>query len=265
MTSHDDMDIGSIGEEKTALFACIPDNDTSFNFLVGMLYSQIFQELYYKADHEHGGSLPVPVHFVLDEFANVSLPNDYLKILSTCRSRNIGNSIIIQNIAQIKALFDKDWETLTGNCDSLLYLGGNEQSTHKYVSELLGKSTIDTSTHGETKGQHGSFSKNFQNAGRELLTPDEVRMLDNKNALLFIRGVAPIMDKKYDLLKHPNVKLTPDGGAKPYRFPERYTPLFNVDVAFDFENLNNYELVEWEDGEEDAAFITMQPEGENSL
>lgn len=265
MTDRDEMDIGKIGEEKTAIFACIPDNDTSFNFIVGMLYSSIFQELYFLADHKHKGRLPVPVHFVLDEFANVCLPSDYLKILSTCRSRNIGNSIIIQNIAQIKALFDKEWETLLGNVDTMLYLGGNEQSTHKLMSEMLGKSTIDTSPHGETKGQHGSFSKNFQNAGRELMTPDEVRMLDNQYALLFIRGAPPVMDKKYNLLKHPNVKLTSDGGAAPYSFPERYTHAYSFEDAFDLDKVQDYELVEWEDGEDDAALTQPEEEGENSL
>jgi len=260
ITSRDDMNIASIGEKKTAIFACIPDNDTSFNFLVGMLYSQIFQELYYSADQKHGGRLPIPVHFVLDEFANVSLPNDYTKILSTCRSRNIGISMIVQNIAQIKALFDKEWETLTGNADTLLYLGGNEQGTHEYISKMLGKATIDTNTHGETKGQHGSFSKNFQNAGRELLTPDEVRLLDNKNALLFMRGTEPVIDKKYNLLKHPNIKLTPDGGAQPYRYPPKKIPLFDVKDRIDFSRLEKYKIVDWEDDENDHSVSQRQPQ-----
>ena len=216
MTSYDNLELGQLGEMKKAIFCVIPDNDNSFNYLVGMLYTQAFQELYYKADHEHGGELPVPVHFVMDEWANVALPDNFERLLATMRSRRIFVSIIIQNMAQIKALFKDSWESLVGNCDTMLYLGGNEQSTHEYISKMLGKETIDTRTRGITKGQHGSSNTNYQNAGRELLTLDEVRLLDNSNALIFIRGEKPIMDKKFDILSHPNIKLTADGGAVPY-------------------------------------------------
>ncbi len=216
MTSYDNLDLGELGEKKRAIFCVIPDNDNSFNYLVGMLYTQAFQELYYKADHEHGGELPVPVHFVMDEFANVALPDNFERLLATMRSRRISVSIIIQNMAQLKALFKDSWESLVGNCDTMLYLGGNEQSTHEYISKMLGKETIDTRTRGITKGQHGSSNTNYQNAGRELLTLDEVRLLDNSNALIFIRGEKPIMDKKFDILTHPNIKQTVDGGAMPY-------------------------------------------------
>ncbi len=195
ITSRDDMDLGSLGERKQAIFCVIPDNDSSFNYLVGMLYTQAFQALYYKADHEYGGRLPVHVRVIADEFANVALPDDFERVLSTMRSREISISIIIQNMAQLKALFKDSWENVTGNCDTLLYLGGNEQSTHEYITKLLGKATIDTKTRGLTRGRSGSSSENFQNAGRELLTPDEVRLLDNENALLFIRGERPVMDK----------------------------------------------------------------------
>lgn len=216
MTSYDNLDLGQLGEKKKAIFCVIPDNDNSFNYLVGMLYTQAFQELYYKADHEHGGELPIPVHFVMDEFANVALPDNFERLLATMRSRRISVSIIIQNMAQLKALFKDSWESLVGNCDTMLYLGGNEQSTHEYISKMLGKETIDTRTRGITKGQHGSSNTNYQNTGRELLTLDEVRLLDNSNALIFIRGEKPIVDKKFDIMSHPNVKLTADGGAKPY-------------------------------------------------
>ena len=198
----------------------IPDNDSSFNFLVGMLYTQLFQQLYHQADFIHGGRLPVPVHFLMDEFANVALPDEFDKLLSTMRSREISVSIIIQNLARLKALFEKQWESIVGNCDEFLYLGGNEQSTHEYVSKLLGKETIDTNTYGRSKGRNGSYSTNWQLAGRELMTPDEVRMLDNRYALLFIRGERPLEDFKYDILKHPNIALTTDGGAEPYRHGE---------------------------------------------
>ena len=216
MTSYDNLDLGSMGEKKKAIFCVIPDNDNSFNYLVGMLYTQAFQELYYRADHKHGGELPIPVHFVMDEFANVALPDNFERLLATMRSRRISVSIIIQNMAQLKALFKDSWESLVGNCDTMLYLGGNEQSTHEYISKMLGKETIDTRTRGITRGSHGSSNTNYQNAGRELLTLDEVRLLDNSNALIFIRGEKPIMDKKFDILSHPNIKLTADGGAVPY-------------------------------------------------
>lgn len=216
LTATDELDLSSMGEKKVALFALIPDNDTSFNFLVSILYTQLFQQLFYTADRKYGGSLPVHVHFCMDEFSNVSLPDDFDKILSVMRSRGVSVSIILQNMAQLKALFEKQWESIVGNCDEFLYLGGNEQSTHKYVSELLGKATIDTNTYGKSSGRSGSYSTNYQVAGRELMTPDEVRMLDNRYALLFIRGERPVKDLKFDILKHPFVKDTADGEAKPY-------------------------------------------------
>ena len=218
LTATDELDLPSLGEKKVALFALIPDNDTSFNFLVSILYTQLFQQLFYLADHKYGGSLPVPVHFLMDEFSNVSLPEDFSKILAVMRSRQVFVSIILQNIAALKALFEKEWESILGNCDEFLYLGGNETSTHKLISEsYLGKATIDTNTYGKSSGRSGNYSTNYQITGRELMTPDEVRMLDNRYALLFIRGEPPIMDEKYDILKHPNVALTTDGKAKPYQ------------------------------------------------
>ena len=231
----DEMELGEIGERKTAVFAVIPDSDSSYNFIVGMLYTQLFQQLYRKADFEHGGRLPVHVHFVMDEFANVALPDDFDKLLATMRSREISVSIILQNLAQLKALFDKQWESIVGNCDTFLYLGGNEQSTHEYVSKLLGKQTIDTNTYGQSKGRSGSYTTNFQTAGRELMTPDEVRMLDNRYALLFIRGERPVKDLKYNILKHPNVALTTDGKAAAYQHGT--DPLSVAAVSINLEKL----------------------------
>lgn len=216
LTMVDELDLPSLGEKKVALFALIPDNDSSFNFLVSILYTQLFQQLFFIADHKYKGSLPVHVHFVMDEFANVSLPDDFDKILSVMRSREVSVSIILQNLAQLKALFEKQWESIVGNCDEFLYLGGNEQSTHKYVSELLGKSTIDLDTHGRSFGRNGNYSTNYQIGGRELMTPDEVRLLDNRYALLFIRGERPIKDFKYEILNHPNINLTEDGNGESY-------------------------------------------------
>ena len=259
LTSTDELGLETLGEKKTALFALIPDNDTSFNFLVSILYTQLFQQLFYSADHIHGGSLPIPVHFLMDEFANVSLPDDFDKILSVMRSRSVSVSIILQNLAQLKALFEKQWESIVGNCDEFLYLGGNEQSTHKYVSELLGKSTIDTNTYGKSEGRSGSYSTNYQISGRELLTPDEVRMLDNRYAILFIRGERPVLDFKYDILKHPNVALTADGKAGVYEHGEVKSDVATIELlSFDKYKApetevaeTNYELLSDEDFEND--------------
>ena len=244
ITASDDMELGKLGERKQAIFCIIPDsNDASLNFLVGMLYTQAFQELYYQADKVHQGSLPVPVRLIFDEFANVALPDGYARLQATMRSRNIMSTIILQNISQLKALFKDDWEGIIGNADSFIYLGGNEQSTHKYISELLGKETIDTKTSSQSKGRNGSFSQNFQQTGRELMTPDEVRRLDNKDAIVLIRGEKPVIDEKYDILKHPNIHRTEDGGAPPYL----HTPLRAFaadDLSFPIENIDDIVILE---------------------
>ena len=216
ITAKDDMELDKMGERKQAVFAIIPDNDSTFNYIVGMLYTCAFQSLYYQADKVHQGALPVPVRMMMDEFCNVSLPDDFGKLQATMRSRNIMSTIVLQNISALKALFKDDWEGLIGNADTLLYLGGNEVSTFKYISELLGKETLDTRTRSVSKGRNGSGSVNYQQTGRELMTPDEVRALDNDRCILFIRGELPVMDRKYDILKHPDLKLTEDGGAAPY-------------------------------------------------
>ena len=259
MTSYDNLDIGTLGERKRAIFCVIPDNDNSFNYLVGMLYTQAFQALYFNADNNHGGELPIPVHIVMDEFANVALPDNFERILATMRSRRISVSIIIQNMAQLKALFKDSWENITGNCDTLLYLGGNEKSTHEYISKMLGKETIDTRTRGITKGQHGSSNTNYQNAGRELLTLDEVRLLDNSNALIFIRGERPLIDKKFDILSHPNITKTADGKAVPYKHSKSEKYLRN-DLSFTInEDLSNIKLLEV-DGDNVKTFDFANPQ-----
>ena len=260
LTRFDELELDKIGERKTALFAVIPDNDSTFNFLVGMLYTQLFQMLYYQADYVYGGELPIPVHFLMDEFANVALPDEFDKLLSTMRSRQIFVSIILQNLAQIKTLFKDSWESIVGNCDELYYLGGNEQSTHKFISEYLGKETLDTNTFGKSTGHSGSYSTNYQQTGRELLTPDEVRLLNNDYGLLFIRGELPIMDKKYDLLKHPNINETTDGKQKPYIHG---TARHCID---DWQNIllsdNEYELLS--DEEMDDYFKNLEKETSNN-
>ena len=207
---------------------------------------QAFQELYYQADKVHGGALPVPVRLMFDEFANVALPDGYARLQATMRSRNIMATIILQNISQLKSLFKDDWEGIIGNADSFIYLGGNEQSTHKYVSELLGKETIQTQTSSQSKGRNGSYSQNFQQAGRELLTPDEVRMLDNRLSIVLIRGEAPVMDAKFDLERHPNLKYTGDGGAAPYIHHPGLT-FAQEDLSLPFEGLDNIIIIDEEE------------------
>jgi len=246
LTYTDDLHLEEMGEKKVALFCCIPDSDKSLNYLVGMIYSQLIQTLYFVADRKYKGRLPVPVHLLIDEAPNIALPTDnFLPWLSTMRSRNIFCSYIAQNMAQLKALFKEQWESLVGLCDEFLYLGGNEKETHKYVSELMGKETLDTNTYGHTKGRSGSFTVNDQQTGRELLTPDEVRMLDNRKCILFVRGERPMLDDKYDLLRHPNIRLTEDGGAPPYD----YTAVRNADDDLDYdpEQYDDYELLDPDD------------------
>jgi len=238
LTITDELNLDMLGEKKMALFALIPDNDTSFNFIVSILYTQLFQQLFYVADHKYKGRLPVHVHFLMDEFANVSLPDDFDKILSVMRSREVSVSIILQNLAQLKSLFEKQWESIVGNCDEFLYLGGNEQSTHKYVSELIGKETMDYDTYGKSLGNSGSYSTNYQIGGRELMTPDEVRMLDNKYAILFIRGERPIKDLKYDILKHPRVVDTADGKGEIYEHDNIKHSIGTITIDYDIDNYN---------------------------
>ena len=261
LTKYDEMELEKIGERKTALFAIIPDNDSTFNFVVGMLYTQLFQMLYYQADYVHGGELPIPVHFLMDEFANVALPDEFDKLLSTMRSRQIFVSIILQNLAQIKALYKDSWESILGNCDETYYLGGNEQSTHKYISELLGKETLDTNTYGKSSGHSGNYSTNYQQTGRELLTADEVRLLDNNYGLLFIKGERPVKDKKYDLLKHPYIKQTLDGGREPYIHGQAHH------FIDDWQNIlltdNEYELLDQEEVEKYIKEIKENEESKN--
>ena len=215
ITASDDMELGKLGERKQAIFCIIPDsNDASLNFLVGMLYTQAFQELYFQADKVHQGALPIPVRLMFDEFANVALPDGYARLQATMRSRNIMSTIILQNISQLKALFKDDWEGIIGNADSFIYLGGNEQSTHKYISELLGKETIETRTSSQSKGRNGSFSQNFQQTGRELASVDELAVLDGGKCILQLRGVRPFLSEKYDITKHPNYKYLSDADRR---------------------------------------------------
>jgi len=244
LTDHDDMDFGSLGEQKRIIFCIIPDSESTFDFLVGMFYTTAFVKLFREADSKPNGRLPVHVRVMLDEFANTPLPADYLKILSTCRSRNISQTIIIQSMAQLKGMYKDKWEQIPSNTSSIVYLGGNESSTHEYLSKMLGKSSIGTQTRGVTKGRSGSSSKNFQGTGRELLTPDEVRSLNGKQSLVLIEGSDPVIDKKYDITKHPNYKLTTLGGAAPYVHIPKPMPEILSDLPDELD-LSEIELIEF--------------------
>lgn len=243
LTMTDELHLDDLGERRVALFCCIPDSDKSLNYLVGMVYTQLIQTLFYQADRVHRGRLPVPVHCLMDEFPNISLPKDsFQSALVTMRSRGIFCSIIVQNIAQLKSMYKDSWESLVGLCDEFLYLGGNEQGTHKYVSELIGKETVETTSRSLSRGRSGSSSTSHQQTARDLMTPDEVRLLSNDKALLFVRGERPVMDWKYNLLRHPNIRFTEDGGAPPYDYT--VAPDAHEDLAG---NAENYELLDMDD------------------
>ena len=254
MTSMDEMDFGSLGERKRAIFCVIPVNDSSMNYLVGMLYTQCFQELYRRADLKYNGRLPVPVRVLQDEWANVAQPESYPKILATCRSYNIGLNIIVQNVQQIKALYEKEHESIIGNCDTLLFLGGgNEPASLEFIVKLLGRETLATRTRGLTKGRNGSSTTNYQQTGRDLMTVDEVRKLDTNKAILFIRGEDPVIDRKYNLKRHPNIKLTTDGKAKPYIHKPQGAPDYALpDLPYAFKSLDDYEFIDTEDTEHES-------------
>ena len=245
MMQTDEMDFPSLGERKRAIFCVIPVNDGSMNYLVSMLLTQCFQQLYLRADERYNGRLPMPVRVIQDEWANVAQPDSYPKVLATCRSYNIGINIIVQNIQSIKALYKDEWEGIIGNCDTLLFLGGgNEPTSLEFVSKLLGKETVHTRTRGQTKGRSGSSSVNYQQTGRDLMTPDEIRMLPTKDALLFIRGEKPVRDKKYDIKKHPNVRRTADGRAKPYSHNPPVPDYTLPDLPYEFHTLDDYTFLE---------------------
>ena len=255
MTSMDEMDFGSLGERKRAIFCVIPVNDSSMNYLVGMLYTQCFQELYRRADQKYNGRLPVPVRVLQDEWANVAQPESYPKILATCRSYNIGLNIIVQNVQQIKALYEKEHESIIGNCDTLLFLGGgNEPASLEFIVKLLGRETLATRTRGLTKGRNGSSTTNYQQTGRDLMTVDEVRKLDTNKAILFIRGEDPVIDRKYNLKRHPNIKLTSDGKAKPYIHKPQGVPDYALpDLPYAFKSLDDYDFIDVEEPEHELS------------
>lgn len=214
LTAADELHLDEIGDKPTALFLCIPEIDSSYNFLVSLLYIQLFDQLYRKADDVYHGRLPCFVHVIMDEFANVHTPDDFLHILATCRSRNIGILIIIQNFAQLKEKYKEGWENITGQCDELLFLNGNEYSAHEQISKMLGKETLDTTSYNQQYGMQGHYTTNYQQGGRELLSPDEVRLLPYDYAVLIVKNAPALVDQKYDCAKHPNAGKTSLAGSK---------------------------------------------------
>ena len=242
----DEMDFGSLGERKRAIFCITPVNDGSMNYLVSMLFTQCFQELYLRADERYDGRLPVPVRVIQDEWANVPQPDSYPKVLATCRSYNIGIDIIVQNIQSIKARYRDEYQSIIGNCDTLLFLGGgNEPESLEFMSKLLGKETISIRTKGQTRGRSGSSSINDQLTGRELMTPDEIRRMPTRDALLLIRGESPVRDRKYNIKKHPNYRYTQDGGAKPYIHNPPPAPDYALtDLPYVFRTLDDFRFLE---------------------
>ena len=242
----DEMDFGSLGERKRAIFCITPVNDGSMNYLVSMLFTQCFQELYLRADERYDGRLPVPVRVIQDEWANVPQPDSYPKVLATCRSYNIGIDIIVQNIQSIKARYRDECQSIIGNCDTLLFLGGgNEPESLEFMSKLLGKETISIRTRGQTRGRSGSSSINYQLTGRELMTPDEIRRMPTREALLLIRGESPVRDRKYNIKKHPNYRYTQDGGAKPYIHNPPPAPDYALtDLPYVFRTLDDFRFLE---------------------
>lgn len=246
MMQTDEMDFASMGERKRAIFCVIPVNDGSMNYLVSMLLTQCFQQLYLRADERYNGRLPVPVRVIQDEWANVPQPDSYPKVLATCRSYNIGIDIIVQNIQSIKARYRDEYQSIIGNCDTLLFLGGgNEPESLEFMSKLLGKETISIRTRGQTRGRSGSSSINYQLTGRELMTPDEIRRMPTREALLLIRGESPVRDRKYNIKKHPNYRYTQDGGAKPYIHNPPPAPDYALtDLPYVFRTLDDFRFLE---------------------
>lgn len=228
LTAFDDLNIELIGKEKSICYICIPDNDKTFNFIISMFYTQAFNVLFRSADNSNGQRLKNHVHCVMDEFANLCLPNNFDQLLATMRSREISVSIIIQALSQLKSIYKESWEKIVGNCDTMIYLGGNEQFTHEFLSKAIGKETITVKNTSRTKSTHGSSSQSIQHISRELMTPDEVRRLPNDECLLMLRGNHPTKDKKFDLTKHVAYKLLVEDYA-----PRHSIKIRNNDLQID--------------------------------
>ncbi|MDR1102089.1 MAG: type IV secretory system conjugative DNA transfer family protein [Clostridiales bacterium] len=233
LTIDDNIELDKLGDEKTVLYVVVPDSHDTFNFIVAMMYSQIFETLFNKADFVYDGRLPVHVRFMLDEFANIGQIPDFEKMVATVRSREVSTSIIIQNLAQLKNLYKDSWESITGNCDTMLFLGGQEQTTLEYLSKALGKKTIDTKTTSKSGGKSRSTTINFGLHGRELMLPDEIGRMPDDTCLLIMRGMRPFLSKKIQLERHPNYNKLYDGkGERTYDYRDHFSTPYDVLAAF---------------------------------
>ena len=218
----DELELDTLGDSKTALFVILSDTDSTFNFVAALMYSQLFNLLCDKADDFYGGRLPVHVRLILDEFANIGQIPNFDKLIATIRSREISASIILQSQSQLKTIYKDAADTIVGNCDSTLFLGGKEKSTLKEISELLGKETIDLYNQSENRGAQVSHGLSYQKLGKELMTQDELAVMDGGRCIFMLRGVRPFLSEKYDLTKHPNYKYTADADPKNVFDMERY-------------------------------------------
>ena len=242
----DEMELDTIGDRKTALFVIISDTDDTFNFVVSILYTQLFNLLCDKADDVYGGRLPVHVRCLLDEFANIGQIPKFEKLIATIRSREISASIILQSQSQLKAIYRDNADTIVGNCDSTLFLGGKEKTTLKEISEILGKETIDSFNTGENRGREISHSLNYQKLGKELMTQDEIAVMDGGKCILQLRGVRPFFSDKYDITKHPRYKYLSDYDKKNTfdieKYMKRHPPIVRPDEVFDYYEIDAADL-----------------------
>ena len=249
----DEMELDTIGDRKTALFVIISDTDDTFNFVVSILYTQLFNLLCDKADDVYGGRLPVHVRCLLDEFANIGQIPKFEKLIATIRSREISASIILQSQSQLKAIYKDNADTIVGNCDTTLFLGGKEKTTLKEMSEILGKETIDSFNTGESRGREVSHSLNYQKLGKELMTQDEIAVMDGGKCILQVRGVRPFFSDKFDITKHPKYKYLSDADPKNAFDMEKYIkrrpPIVKPDEAFDYYEIDGDSLQEGTDNE----------------
>lgn len=239
--SDDELELDTLGDRKTALFLIMSDTDTTFNFVIAMLQSQLFNLLCDKADDVYGGRLPVHVRCLLDEFANIGQIPNFDKLIATIRSREISASIILQSQSQLKTIYKDAADTIVGNCDTTLFLGGKEKSTLKEISELLGKETIDSLNQSENRGSQISHGLNYQKLGKELMTQDEIAVMDGGKCILQLRGVRPFFSDKFDITKHPRYKYLADADKKNTFDIERYMKRRPAIVKPD-EPFNLYEL-----------------------
>lgn len=253
LMEYDDLELDTLGDRKTALFLIMSDTDTTFNFVIAMLQSQLFNLLCDKADDEYGGRLPVHVRCLLDEFANIGQIPKFEKLIATIRSREISASIILQSQSQLKAIYKDNADTIAGNCDTTLFLGGKEKTTLKEMSEILGKETIDSFNTSENRGREVSHGLNYQKLGKQLMTEDEIAVMDGGKCILQLRGVRPFFSDKYDITKHPNYKYLSDYDKKNTFDMEKHLrrrpALVKPDEPFDYYEISEADLQEDTDHE----------------